>query len=233
MKWSFVIQQKLKAAALLGGIMILIILGSLISRQNMQGVDNSLSSIYQDRLIPATTIIYLTENLYGKRLTLEKHLFSPESATAAEVKAQLASYDKRIDSLVRIFEKTYLVDQESKSLDDFKQEVSNYIVLENRILELCESGFIHEGKSAFAKGGAVTFQGTINNLHDLTSIQSDVGKNLMKESKSDVASFGVISFLQISLVIIIGLIVQVLIQSDRIINRPKTSAGKKQYFNLN
>jgi hypothetical protein len=36
----------------------------------------------QDRLIPATTIIYLTENLYGKRLSLEKHLFAQDMQSA-------------------------------------------------------------------------------------------------------------------------------------------------------
>jgi GT2 family glycosyltransferase len=65
MKWSFVIQQKFKTAIILGGMMCMIVGATLISRMNMEGIDKSFSSIYQDRLIPATNIIYLTETMQG------------------------------------------------------------------------------------------------------------------------------------------------------------------------
>ncbi|MCE6989899.1 MCP four helix bundle domain-containing protein [Dyadobacter sp. CY323] len=234
MKWSFVIQQKLKAAVLLGSIMVLIILGSVLSRYNVHGIDQSVSSIYKDRLIPATTIIYLTENLYGKRLTLEKHLFLPDPKSEDELRSQLKTYDTHIDSLVGVFEKTYLVDQETKSLQKFKYQVDKYRLLEATILNLTSLGANEEGKLVFAKTGAAAFQESIHILNELTSIQSDIGADLMKVSKSEAASFDIISFLQIGLSVIIGLIVLILIQNDRIINKPEITANKKQqYFNLN
>jgi preprotein translocase subunit SecG len=233
MKWSFVIQQKMKAALLLGGIMVLIILGTLLSRHNMEGVNRSFSSIYQDRLIPATTIIYLTENLYGKRLLLEKYLFTQESQSDAAVKAALNNHNKSIDSLIRLFEKTYLVDQEAKSLEIFKMQLSDYRILEDRILALSRSGATVESKSLFAGNGAGTFQGAITNLNELAGIQSDIGKNLMKESRSNIASSSIISFLQIALAVIIGLMIMVLIRNSQIISKPKISGEKSQYFNLN
>jgi hypothetical protein len=213
--------------------MVLIILATLLSRYNMRGIDRSFSSIYQDRLIPATTIIYLTENLYGKRLSLEKHLFVQDIQSAQNVKAALGRHNKSIDSLVGVFEKTYLVDQEAKSLDIFKKQVDEYSMLENRILHLCAAGTPDEGRSLFAGTGARTFQGTITNLNELAGIQSDIGKNLMKESRSNIASFGIISFLQIALAVIIGLMILVLIRNSQIISKPKISGEKSQYFNLN
>jgi hypothetical protein len=233
MKWSFIIQQKLKAALLLGGILVLIILATLLSRYNMQGIDRSFSSIYKDRLIPATTIIYLTENLYGKRLSLEKHLFAQDMQSAESVRIALSHHDKSIDSLISVFEKTYLVDHEAKSLSVFKKQVNEYSLLEKRILHLCVSGTPEEGRALFAGTGARTFQGTIANLNELAGIQSDIGKNLMKESKSNIASFGIISFLQIALAVIIGLMILVLIRNSQIISKPKISGEKSQYFNLN
>ena len=231
MKWSFVIQQKLKAAILLSGIMILVIVGSLLSRFNVQGIDKSVSSIYQDRLIPATTIIFLTENLYGKRLALEKHLFYPDLESPEKVKMQLNAFDTSIDSLIRIFEKTYLVDQESKSLDVFKFQVKKYSELEDHVISHCKTGSFDEGKKIFAGDGVQVFQGTIANLNELTSIQSDIGKDILKESRVDMASFDLISFLQIGLIVVIGIMILALIQSDRIINKPAQT--KKQSFNLN
>ncbi|MCF2494242.1 MCP four helix bundle domain-containing protein [Dyadobacter chenhuakuii] len=233
MKWSFVIQQKLKAAMLLGGIMALIILATLLSRRNMDGIDKSFSSIYQDRLIPATTIIYLTENLYGKRLSLEEYLLTNGTGNKNEIRAQLSTHNKNIDSLIKAFEQTYLVDEEARSLTAFKNEVHRYTALEKSILGLYNAGAQEEGKRLFAGVGANTFKNTITNLNELTNIQSSIGKDLMKESKSDIASFGIISFLQIALAVVIGLMLLVLIQNSSIVNKPKISGQKNQYFNLN
>lgn len=233
MKWSFVIQQKLKAALLLGGVMVLVILGSVITRYHMNGIDKSFSSIYKDRLIPATTIIYLAENLYGKRLSLEKFLLSDVTGSAEAISAGLELHDVKIDSLIEVFEKTYLVDHEATSLAAFKNRVEEYVLLEKMILKLHASGNAGSGRELFEGAGASTFQTTINNLNELTSIQENVGKELMRESKSDMASFGLISFLQIAFVIVIGLMVLVLIQSSKIVNQPKAGKEKGSYFNLN
>lgn len=233
MKWSFVIQQKLKAALLLGGIMAVIILGTLVTRSNMEGINKSFSSIYQDRLIPATTIIYITENLYGKRLSLEKFLLSSETGAFHEISGQLTNHDKHIDSLIRAFEKTYLVADEAKSLEAFKNRVEEYILLEKMILNMYASGNAASGKALFEGAGASTFHSTINNLNELTTIQSNVGQALMKESKSDMASFDLISILQISLAVIIGLMVLVLIQSSKISNKPKVKHKGPSSFHLN
>ncbi len=156
MKWSFVIQQKLKAAMLLGGIMALIVGGTVLSRYNVEGIDRSFSSIYRDRLIPATTIIYLTENLYRKRLSLENYSFRiPEPPS--RIKAQLRAYDRSIDSLVRLFEKTYLVDEEAKSLNVLKTQIRKYTHLQESGIELvcirffyrCQAGLFCRRGSSF------------------------------------------------------------------------------------
>ncbi|MBO9613642.1 MAG: MCP four helix bundle domain-containing protein [Dyadobacter sp.] len=233
MKWSFVIQQKIKAAILLGGIMALIVGGTLISRYNVEGIDESFSSIYKDRLVPATTILYLTENLYRKRLSLENYLYSEAQQSPAHVKALLRAHDRSIDSLIRLFEKTYLVDEEAKSLQGFKNQIVQYTGLESQVLALCAAGSFAEAKQLFSAPGSTTFESTILNLNELAGIQSTIGKDLVKASKVNVASFGIISFLQISLAIITGLVVIVLIRNSQIIQKPRTNSNKSQYFNLN
>ena len=233
MKWSFVVQQKLKAALLLSGIMLMIILGALISRNNMRGIDRSFLSIYQDRLIPATTMIYLSENLYGKRLLLEKFLLSDGVVSTEKIAADLLAHDKNIDSLINIFGKTYLVDEEVRSLNAFKIHVEKYALLEKKILTLENSGNREAGKKLFELAGTGSFHNTITDLNELTNIQSSIGKELMNESKSDMASVWLISFLQIALAVIVGLSILILIQSAKIINSPKVPSGTDSYFNLN
>ncbi|WP_031525429.1 MCP four helix bundle domain-containing protein [Dyadobacter crusticola] len=232
MKWTYLIQRKLRAMCLLAGIMLVIILGTVLSQHNVEGIDHSSASIYNDRLIPATTIIYITENLYSKRLSLENHLFSSSAGLSAGVENQLKAYDKSIDSLLRLFEKTYLVEEEAKSLAAFKDQNNRYVLLESRILALCSAGNVDEGKRIFAQQGALKFREAVTSLNELTDIQSNVGKDLMKESKSNMASFGVITSLQLGLAVVIGLMILALIYESRIVEKPVLK-DKSQYFNLN
>ena len=213
--------------------MVLIILGNLISRNHMEGIDKSFSSIYQDRLLPATTITYLAENLYGKRLSMEKFLFSQEVQSADQMKIQLTQHNDKIDSLITVFEKTYLVDQEVKSLSGFKNRVREYVLLEEMVVNLHIAGNADAGRKLFDGVGSSTFQSTIARLNELTTIQSDIGQQLVKESKSEMAGFSLISILQISLVVIIGLIILVLIQSARITDATNASKKSGEQFHLN
>jgi hypothetical protein len=233
MKWSFVIQQKLKAALLLGGVMVIVILGNLLSRNHMRGIDRSFSSIYQDRLIPATTFTYLVENLYGKRLSLEKFLLSQDVQSTEQMARQLRAHDQTIDSLIRAFEKTYLVDKEIESLSAFKNRVQEYVLLEKMVVTMHSAGNMDDSKKLFEGAGAETFQSTVARLNELTNIQSDVGRELMKESKSDMAGFSLLSMLQVSLVVVIGLMIMILIQSARITNAPRAKKDEGQQFHLN
>lgn len=232
MKWSFVIQSKLRAAMLLGGIMLVVIFGTILLQRNVEGIGQSSASIYNDRLIPATTILYITENLYSKRLSLENHLYSSDINDLRLIRKQLKTYDKSIDSLISLFEKTYLVEQEQRILAAFKGQNGKYMHLEQEILDQCAAGNLEAGKKVFSQNSASEFKVAVLSLNKLTNIQSDVGKDLMKESKNNIASFGVITSLQIGLAVIIGLMILILIYDSRMLDKP-TIKDKSQYFNLN
>lgn len=233
MKWSFIIQQKLKASLLLGGIMITIILSSVLSRNNVEGIDKSFSSIYQDRLIPATTIIYLTENLYNKRLLLEKYLFADKRMEDTAIVLQLNQFNENLDSLTKAFEKTYLVEEEARILADFQNRINSYSLLEKQIVDQHRSGNTVLAKEIFEGAGAVTFQNSLIHLNELARIQSDVGNKLMLKSKTDFAGFAIVSFLQIGLAVTLGLAVLILIKNSRMINNREVLKTKGQNFHLN
>ncbi|MGM9510477.1 MCP four helix bundle domain-containing protein [Larkinella sp. GY13] len=227
MKWSFVIQQKMKAALLLSGIMVLIILSTVLSRSNINDIDKSFSSIYQDRLVPAVDMVHLIENLYIKRLLVEKHLMASTPSTPAEIKAQLKTQNQSIDSLIRNYEKTFLITEEAKSLYNFKNRVSDYAILENRILHLSESGNKEAGSELFNGKGSQTFQRAIACLNELAQIQYTEGQSLVKDSKTESSQFNLISSLQIAVAIVIGLLILGLIHNSKIIQQDR------QPFHLN
>lgn len=235
MKWSFVIQKKMEAALLLTTIMLVIILGTMISRHNIAGIGKSVSSIYQDRLLPATTIVYITENLYDKRLAMEKALMSEDQLLLDDARVRLDVNNMKTDSLIKSFEKTFLVEQEAKSLLALKRNLDSYIRAERSIIALCSEDKRNEARVIFEKANLEVFPETIRNLNDLTMLQSSVGKELIKDSKSDMASVDNILLFQITMAVIIGLVVLVFIQSARIINQASSEgkARKDTHFNLN
>ncbi|WP_345032468.1 MCP four helix bundle domain-containing protein [Ravibacter arvi] len=227
MKWSFVIQQKVKAALLLGGVMVMIVLINALSNYNINGIARSFTSIYQDRLMPAIDIIHLTESLYTKRLLLEKHLLTEAQRDQVSLQEKLEKHDEKIDSLLGAYEKTYLVEQESRSFTALKNRVTEYALLEKSILNFSNAGFINEGIGLFEGKGGEVFQHTILRLNELTAIQLRVGEELTEASSTDVSLVRLYSTLLILTALLVGGLVLHLIFSSKIVNT------ERKGFNLN
>lgn len=227
MKWVFAIQQKHKVAFLLGCILCIVILTTILERINMGDINRSFTSIYNDRLIPATEMFYLSENLYRKRLLTEKFLLSHEESQTSELREKLNMYNQSIDSLITEYEKTYLVDNESKYLTALKDKLSSYKQVEESVMELSKNGSKEAGLDLFENQGMALFQSTIQNLHQLTQIQSTVGKELIAHSQSAIASTNILSHLQVAMAFIICLIIQVLLLTSNVLKK------QKQAFHLN
>ncbi|MFA7473525.1 MAG: MCP four helix bundle domain-containing protein [Spirosomataceae bacterium] len=228
MKWSFVIQQKFKAALLLGGIMALIVLINYLSTNNVNGLARSFNSIYKDRLMPAIDIVHLTESLYSKRLLLGKHLRTEADEDQGELLAKLARHDEKIDSLIKAYEQTYLVEQESMSFLALKNRVTEYALLEKSIINFSSAGFKEQGLKLYEGKGGEVFQHTIARLNELTAIQSVVGEALQESSNYDVSLFKFYSTIQIIAALLIGVMIMQLIFSAKIV-----TTGKNKEFHLN
>lgn len=227
MKWTFIIRQKFKVALLLACIMLLIVVTNLISRKNVGDISDSFNSMYNDRLIPATDIFYLAENLFSKRLILWDYLMSNEENTN-DVKKVLARHNYTVDSLVAAFEKTYLVDEELRSLKDFKDNAKKYTRMESRILNQVEEATKADALAVFQGIGKDIFHDTIIDLEKLTKIQTSVGKDLNSASQSDATSITLLSSVQLILVFVIGAVVQALVFASKTLK-----IKQKQRYRLN
>ncbi len=228
MKWTFYIRQKLKVALLLLGIMMLIMLTILISRKNINHISESFDSMYKDRLIPATDIFYLAENLYSKRILLENYLNSEINKNTQQLRESLTHHDRIMDSIIVEFEKTYLVDEESHFLTDFKEKSEQYASIEDEIIGLSQRESKDSALRQFHANGEAVFQCTIDNLVKLTQIQSTVGKTLTDTSQSEASDINTLYTVQMILVFVIGAMVQALIFASKSLR-----AGKEQKYRLN
>jgi hypothetical protein len=220
MKWTFVIQQKLKVAVLLGVVMCVVVLFNIILQKNISDINNSVNSIYEDRLIPATDIFYLSENLHHRQLLVEQFLFR-DGSDIELLKASLDQHNRKMDALIQKYEKTYLVKEESMFLEKFKRSVENYSSVESRILALSAVQQKPGAIKLYEASGRASIESTINQLTSLTTIQSSVGEKLVNDTKGIVATSNFLSDLQLVLAIVIGLMITSLVISSKIINQPQ------------
>lgn len=219
MKWTFIIREKLKVALLLGSIMILVGFTTVMQQVNMNDLKRSYSSIYYDRLIPATEIFYLTENLFNKRLLIEKLLYIENAdASVPALTAQLEVHNDSIRAIIARFEETYLVDAERKYLDQFKDLVIHYNTIESNIIDTHQASKA-DAQRLYETVGESDLIKTIQFLGELTQIQSSVGLDLMNDSDGIISINDTVLTIQIAIAIIIGILIQALIFASKMANR--------------
>jgi hypothetical protein len=181
MKWTLFIQQKIKIATLLFCVMFFIVITSVLSSKNMDRINESINSIYADRLVPATDVYYISDHLHNKKALLENLLLNAGDCKAAA--NRLRDINKKINTLVVRFEHTYLVNGESEFISEFKTNHNRYNRNEANAINLISSGNLPAAKQLFNTEIKASHERSINTLGKLISIQSKCGQITYRELK--------------------------------------------------
>lgn len=215
MKWIFSIQQKFKVILLLTILIILIGLTNYIEQKNIEHMDESFTSIYYDRLVPATEIFHLTENLFNKRIILQPFVNTAQPIPDAD-KIQLEKYHSTINERISRFEKTFLVKNESSALSTFKARVAACRQVEKEIVDHLAAKRNAEAQALYHNQFQPRFSEILKNLEELSMIQTTVGMDMLKESKTTISNSDLVLTLQVITAVILGLIVHGLILASRV-----------------
>jgi len=222
MKFAFSLKNKLKIAFLLFCIMCCTLLIRFLEDKSVNKINESFISMYNDRLVPATDLYFVAENLYHKNTILQDALVNNESHSSNS-QLQIKKHNQKIDSVINKYELTLLVKQEKAFLKDLKVALNIQEQLESKILALTgnERKQIYEsiGKSATAQ--------TLTKLSALIKIQSKVGDELIRDSKVFVSGTKIYSTFQGILAVFIGIMIVSIISAS---NMVKIQNDK---FNLN
>jgi hypothetical protein len=205
------LRQRIKSAMLLVAIFGVIILSNVWEKSSMTDLNENFSSIYEDRLLPATYIFHLTDKLYEKRLALE-HLADNPIGHVNEVEGQLFRYNEAIDTLVSNFKATYLVAEESASLQRFVQAYDHYNAEEQDVIEKIKKGDEVQSELLALES---TFYSTKKELTKLSSIQTNIGKDLTTGSEHKFASVSLMNTFEITLMVILAFVIEFLVLGTR------------------
>ncbi|PYF68982.1 MCP four helix bundle domain-containing protein [Pedobacter nutrimenti] len=229
MKFAYSVKQKMTIALLLFCIMGCSILIRVLEDKSIKKMNNAFLSMYKDRLIPATDLFFLAENIYEKRFLLEETLNQPglDKARISQTSNRLENHDRNIDSLIRKYEQTLLVKPEKKYLTDLKSKLQAHRLIEQNILVMSSKHSAQEGKKMFETLGKTSFQTATQKLSELTRIQTEVGEELIGNSKFMVSGSQIYSALQVALAIVIGILIVGIVFTSNVV---KIQNDK---FNLN
>ncbi|TCO31287.1 chemoreceptor-like protein with four helix bundle sensory module [Pedobacter psychrotolerans] len=221
MKFAFSLKNKLKIAFLLFCIMCCTLLIRFLEDKSVAKINESFISMYNDRLVPATDLYFIAENLYQKNMIFNDALINNSLPLAG--KAEIDQYNFKIDSVIKKYELTLLVKQEEVFLNDLKKALSKQQQLELKVLKMTEE----DGLRIYQSVGKNVSNQTLVKLSALIKIQSNVGNDLIKDSKIFVSGTKIYSTLQGILAVLIGVMIVSIISASNMVKI------QNEKFNLN
>jgi len=189
MKWAYQVKDKTKVVAVLLLIIVLILVNNISNRKTLSKLNESIASIYKDRLMPATYIFQLTDHLYQKQLL--------QNAEDKHSSGNAANHDSAVAAIIKTYESTYLTKAEKNQWMIFKKELEQYNILTAGTVNNDE--IIHE-----------SFNNVLKSLNALSEIQASEGNHILHVSKLDISGTIIMSQLEIALLLILGILALVL-----------------------
>lgn len=229
MRFAYSIKQKMKIAMLLFCIMACTILIRFLEDKSVKSMNKSFVSLYNDRLIPATDLFYIAEYVDQKRSLMEEVLYTAVTHPfdEAALKMKLNRINVSIDSLIKGYEKTYLVKQEKEKMAELKAWLLGHTTIENKLLTAITAQGVEKARMTYETLGRNAPGEIIHKLSELMRIQRQVGEQLTKDTAFMVSGNKLYSSFQLVLAILIGILIVGIVFTSNVV---KINNDK---FNLN
>lgn len=192
-------RKKAKAVIATFVIILIVLLNNFSSRKDYADLDRTMSSIYQDRLMPSGYLFHINNYLYQKRMLQQSPNFS-----GAAVQAQLDHHNKAIDSLIRNYDMTFLTLAEKKQWKNFKEQLALYNDAEKQALSSVSSIDANDQNN---KNLSESFDKAIAAVISLNEIQTSEGNLLQRHSKSVIGDTLLHSYMEVPLLFIVCIII--------------------------
>ena len=200
MKWPV---EKRTIVMVLLAILVLALINNFVSRQQYNDLTKNISSIYKDRLIPASYIFQMNGLLYQKQLLLQ-------AMPAEAASAQLNQHNAEISRIIEAYEATYLTKEETQQWESFRQHLKDY----NEAEGLYSSSVEYTHKNNLQ----LSFDKALQSLKQLNETQTSEGMRLQNESKSIINSTIIQAYLEVSFLFILGIIgLMLLTASEKVV----------------
>lgn len=190
MKWTDSIKNKLVASIVLLALCLLVLLSNYLDRLHTENVKNSISTMYEDRLIVEGYILKMTQHTYQIREILNTDASEQEANT---VKVLTSDFKTIYNTFIR----TRLTEKEKSTADELMTQIKEF-----------EQINVGDSKQSLVHTDRILYS-----LNKLSEIQLDESKLIMKQVESQYATIKTLSQFAFAIIIIILIVLQVLVFS--------------------
>jgi hypothetical protein len=206
MKWTYSIQNKMAASGALLMLCMLVLFSNYMDRDHTTNVKNSISTLYEDRLVVEDYILKMTIDIYQIKQAL--HLAGQHDEPSAD---QITALLSHIDGLSKAYQKTKFTKTEDvtfaellKTLNEFKslssQSDPDKLTLANQALVL---------------------------LNELSAIQLEESKLIMKQAEYLYRSGKAASQFAFGITILILVVLQALVFASKTLRGTDQQSGTR------
>lgn len=178
-------------------VFILVLATNRFDKKRFETVENSLTSVYEDRLV-AKGYIYSLNNIFHVQ---EKMLLDKDQSYKIE------AYHNAVSSLLASFKATRLTSEEKSTFRNLRDNFNKLQDLELRYLTADNETLNDSQKNQII----LQLNRIHRNLDQLAIIQQSEGENMTRFAKSSLNTSSLLSNIEIVLIIVVGILVQFII----------------------
>lgn len=193
MRWTYSIQNKFTASSVLLLLCLLVLYSNYTDRKHTENVKKEISTLYEDRLIAEGYILEMTSGIYK----LKEVIY-----TAAKDSAKIEWYHSTISNIQKVntaYRKTKFTELENRKADDLE-------IILDKLESIDSANYVAELESA---------NQALDILNELSAIQLEESKQIMKRAESLYKSSKVSSQFAFALVIIILIVLQAIVFTSK------------------
>lgn len=205
MKWTYSIKNKIVASSVLLVLCLLVLLSHYLDKIHTESVKESITTLYEDRLIAEDYILKMTSNIYQIREALKSDM----------------NYDLKSNTIKNL-------------LIDFNKIYNVYFVTKlttkEKAIAIQLIEYIKQFELAFSKNNFEMIEYTEKTLvllNNLSDVQLDESKLIMKGAESEYSNIKSSSQFAFAVIILILLVLQALVFSSKTLKPVTTPKDPK------
>ena len=185
------IKQRINAGFILAAAFILVLASNRLNQRNFSTVEQSVNSVFEDRLVVQEYIYRLNNLFHKKELALAKN----------ELNTNTLAESSDIEKILSNFAKTELTVKESRYLSDLRSSYSELQEMEKNLSVKNASGSAEMKRDISSKLTRIN-----NDLDELSEVQLSEGRQLTQRSQRSLGMNQLLSRLEIVFLVIIGIL---------------------------
>ncbi|MEQ9009462.1 MAG: MCP four helix bundle domain-containing protein, partial [Ekhidna sp.] len=201
MKWKSILNKKRNETLILFSVLLMIAMVASMHNKHLSDLEESITTIYKDRLVAKDYIFDLSRKIDTKKVAL--------STAEDELIESITLTNHSIDQLLESYEKTRLTEEENMLLRKLKDDINLSVEFENQIFHnptLTRRIVIKNHLNS-------QYDLILSDLEALSDIQLFEGKKILDSSNRIIASNGITKRLEVALLIVITLVFLMAISS--------------------